>query len=262
MDEADWDTLESRARTLLAEQDRWPAWWAAAAPAVERWVSAPTFSGRIATDEDHRREVVVLTWEKLQERDYAKLRTFFARPGDEASTGTGRRFRAWLRRVVKNIGIDYLRSLPEFVRKRPAAPSPQQPAASAPSHDYWLSIVSITSNVAVFRDPLDGRAEAQRLLDFLDQEVPARRRLAVEMARAGRTGEEVAQALGLRDVREAARVVARAEDRLKFRPALELWSHGYADEEIAARLGLADGAAAERMIKAAKELLRRSFRSC
>jgi DNA-directed RNA polymerase specialized sigma24 family protein len=256
MDEADWNALESRARGVLADDERWSAWWSSAAPAVERWVGSPTFIGRIATDEDHRREVVVLTWEKLQERDYAKLRTFFERPQvDPASAG--RRFRAWLRRVVKNIGIDYLRTLPEFVRKRAAA---APPAASAPSHDYWLSIVSITSHVAVFKDPVEGRAEAQRLLDFLDQEVSSRRRRAVELARAGRSPDEVAQALGLRDVAEAARVVARAEDRLKFRPALELWSRGHSDDEIAQMLGLEDGAAAERMIKAAKELLRRSFR--
>jgi DNA-directed RNA polymerase specialized sigma24 family protein len=262
MDEADWDHLESRAHALLEDEGLWPAWWAAATPQVERWLSSPTFAGRIATDEDHRREVVVLVWEKLQERDYAKLRTFFERPRDQSedAPGRGRRFRAWLRRVVKNIGIDYQRSLPEFLRKRAASPQAPPPTASAPSHAYWISIVSITSNVAVFRDPLEGRAEAQRMLDFLDQEVSERRRRAVELHRAGRSSEEVARALGLRDAREATRVVARAEDRLKFRHALELWSHGFSDEEIAEKLDLESAAAAERMIKAAKELLRRSFR--
>jgi DNA-directed RNA polymerase specialized sigma24 family protein len=257
MVETDWGSLESQALAVVARQGSWPSWWAAAAPHVERWVSSPSFVGRIATDEDHRRELVVLTWEKLQERDHAKLRAFFERPREGVALA-GQRFRAWLQRVVKNIGIDYLRSLPEFVRKRsPAAAA----TPSAPAHRYWQSIVSITSGVAAFPDPSEGLAEARRMLDFLDEEVAPRRRRAVELARAGRSMTEVARALGVRDAREAARIVARAEDRLKFRRALELWSHGFSDEEIAASLELDGAAAAERMIKAAKELLRRSFRS-
>jgi DNA-directed RNA polymerase specialized sigma24 family protein len=253
MDEAYWDVLEADALVVLGDEAAFAGWWTRVAPQVERWVSSPSFIGRIATDEDHRREVLILTWEKLQERSHAKLRSFFERP---RTADAGRRLRAWLRRVVKNIGIDYLRTLPEYVRKRTTAPPPP----GAPSHDYWQSIVSITSNVAVFKDESEGRAEAQRMLDFLDAEISPRRRRAVELLREGRSPEDLARALGLRDVREASRVVARAEDRMKFRRALELWSQGFSDEDIARTLELDDAAAAERMIKAAKELLRRSFR--
>jgi DNA-directed RNA polymerase specialized sigma24 family protein len=261
MDEAPWDDLEARARAVLDREDGWAAFWDAAAPQVELWVRSPSFVGRLASDEDHQRELVILAWEKLQERDHSKLRAFFERPRDEEEGGGGgRRFRAWLRRVVKNLSVDYMRSLPEYIRKRPPAPDEPAPRPSAPSHQYWHSIVSITSGVAAFSDPSEGRAEALRMLDFLDQEVSPRRRLAVELARAGRPPAELARALGLRDPREAERVVARAADRLKFRRALELWSQGYSDLEIAQQLGLGDAAAAERMIKAAKELLRRSFR--
>ena len=252
--DAEWDDLAVRAHALLVDDRGWDAFWESVSPHVERWVASPGFLGRLALDEDHRREVVVQTWEKLQERDLAKLRAFFARPAEGEA---GRRLRAWLRRVVKNIGIDHQRTLPEFVRKR--GPGPGSP--SAPSHDYWRSIVSITSGVAAFEDAGEGRAEAQRLLAFLDDEVAPRRRLAVALVRAGRSLDEVARQVGLRSAREAARVVARAEDRLKFRPALELWSHGFTDDEIATRLELPDGDAAERMIKAAKELLRRAFRA-
>jgi hypothetical protein len=258
-DEA-WEALEEQAFAVLADDEAWPGWWAQAEPHLERWVAQPSFAGRLATDEDHRREVVVLAWEKLQEREHAKLRSFFERPRDAER---GRRFRAWLRRVVKNIAIDYQRSLPEFVRKRtPSAPRPPGASgAGVPSHDYWQSIVSITSNIAQFRDPSEGRAEAQRMLDFLDAEVSPRRRRAAELAATGRPPEEIAAALGVRDRREAARIAARAAERLKFRRALEMWSHGFADAEIASALGLEDEAAAERMIKAAKELLRRAFRT-
>jgi hypothetical protein len=148
-DDEAWDGLAARAGVILEDAERWPAWWTEIAPHLERWVASPSFAGRLAGDEDHRREIVVQSWERLQERDHAKLRSFFEslRDGED---GLGRRFRAWLRRVVKNITIDHQRSLPEFVRRRaPAAPlSPSLAAQGQPSHDYWHSIVSITSAVA------------------------------------------------------------------------------------------------------------------
>ncbi len=263
MDQDEWDVLQARAREVLTVEDAWNVWWLAAAPHIEQWASSPSFLGRIALDEDHRREVVVLSWERLQDREFAKLRAFFEGPTDD-SAGGGRRFKAWLRRVVKNIGIDYMRSLPEYVRKRPEAvrAAAASPAVSGarPSHDYWQSIVSITSSVAAFASPAEGRAEAQRMLEFLDEEISPRRRRAALLRAEGRPVAELARELGLSDVREAERVVARAHERLKFRKALELWSQGYGDDEIARLLELADAAAAERMIKAAKELLRRNFR--
>jgi DNA-directed RNA polymerase specialized sigma24 family protein len=260
MDDTEWDALVELARRAARDEEMWSSFWTATAPHIERWAAQPGFVGRLAVDDDHRREVVVQSWEKLQERERAKLGAFFAR-GDEELGGQGRRFRVWLRRVVKNIAIDYMRTLPEYVRKRPRVGQPSGPTSNpAPSHDYWRSIVSITSNIAVFADPSEGRAEAQRMLDFLEQEVSPRRRLAVEMADAGKTSAEIARRLSLRSAAEADRAVARARDRLKFRAALELWSHGFGDEEIAARLGLEDDAAADRMVKAAKELLRRAFK--
>jgi DNA-directed RNA polymerase specialized sigma24 family protein len=258
--DARWDLLARRARRVVLDDAEWAGFWAGIAPEIERWAASPGFMGRLAADEDHRREVVVQTWEKLQERDFAKLRAWLERQEDDGSDG--RRLRAWLRRVVKNIAIDHQRTLPEFIRRR--APAPREgppPSTPAVSHDYWHSIVSITSGVAVWHDPAEGRAEAQRMLDFLDQEVSPRRLRAVELARGGRPAGEIARALGLRDAGEAERAVARAEDRLKFRRALELWSHGCSDDEIARALDLEGAAAAERMIKAAKELLRRSFRA-
>jgi DNA-directed RNA polymerase specialized sigma24 family protein len=256
--DAEWDVIAALAARLPGEEDLWPAFWGRVSPHLESWAASPGFVGRLAVDDDHRREIVVLSWEKLQDGGGAKLRAFFERPADDARA-PGRRFRVWLRRVVKNLAIDYMRALPEFVRRRAPAPVPASPSAVVPSHHYWRSIVSLASHAAIISGEAEGRAEAQRMLDFLDAEISPRRRRAVELADAGQSPRAIARALGLRNAAEAERIVARARERLKFRAALELWSHGYGDDEIAERLGLADGAAADRMIKAAKELLRRAF---
>jgi len=250
-----WDGIAALAERLAREEDLWTPFWTAVSPHLEGWASSPGFVGRLAVDDDHRREIVVQAWEKLQDGGSGKLRAFFDRPADDQRTA-GRRFRVWLRRVVKNLAIDYMRTLPEYVRRREPAAVPQ---TGAPSHKYWHSIVSLASNAAVISGEAEGRAEAQRMLDFLDAEISPRRRRAVELADAGHSPQQISRALGLRGVDEAERIVARARERLKFRAALELWSHGYGDDEIAARLDLDGPAAADRMIKAAKELLRRSF---
>jgi DNA-directed RNA polymerase specialized sigma24 family protein len=254
-----WERLAELAEQAVRDEAAWAAWWEGTAPHIEQWAASPSFVGRLAVDDDHRREIVIQAWEKLQERQCAKLRAFFERPATEPGSN-GRRLKVWLRRVVKNIAIDYMRTLPEFVRKRPRLVVDDGPPRSMVSHDYWRSIVSITSNVAAFADPSEGRAEAQRMLEYLENEISPRRRRAVELADAGMSSREIARALGLRTAVEADRIVGRARERLKFRAALELWSHGYSDAEIAAELGLEDESAADRMVKAAKELLRRAFK--
>jgi hypothetical protein len=231
--------------------------WDRLAPEVERWLRQPGFLGRVADDEDHRREIVVRAWEQLQDRDHAKLRAFAER-GEGGDLGP--RFRAFTHRVVKNLGIDYLRTLPEFIRHRAEHAPTVAPSSSAP---HWRSIVSLTSSAAgvPYDDDAEGLAAARRMLEFLDESIAPARRRAAELADRGLDARAIARELGLPGAREAARAVERARERRLYRPAIELWSQGHDAEEIAAALGLPDGDAAERVLGAAKELLRRHFRT-
>lgn len=270
------------------ESAAWAEFWSRLQPTLERWVRSPGFLGRVSARDDYCQDIVMLAWEKLQDNDYNKLRTFFRRraerrgsAGEQASAEADRRaFRAWLFRVFKNIGIDYMRQLPEFVRR----PAQRKKAASGvgdgsgaqsggrsrrransaaerdSSDDYWRAMVTLHSEARPVHASYTSAATAQQLLDFLDQSISPRQRAALELHDRGASDAEIAEAIGLADPRDAQRVVRRSLDRRRYRPALEMWSQNFSNQDIAEALELDDPQHAHRIINAAKELLKRHFR--
>jgi hypothetical protein len=166
-----------------------------------------------------------------------------------------------LRRVVKNLGIDYMRGLPNFIRDRRTRAQIEADGSTAPAHRHWRSLTAITTGMAPACAPVEAKTQAALMLDFLDSSISQRRIYAVELADAGVSLTEIATTLGLDSTRDVTRILERTRERRKFRTALELWSHGYANHHIAQRLDLATPADAERVIKAAKEILRRYYRA-
>lgn len=265
METTDWARLRSLAEHVMEHgDDAWPPFWLHLSPYLEKWVRKPNFLGRISQREDYCSDIVLITWEKLQQNDYNKIRAYFRREQSTGADTSGARFRSWVYRVFKNIGIDYMRSLPEYVRGgRGRADASRAQAATGskpPSETYWQSIVTLQSEAFAQRDPVTMETTARRMLEFLDTSIPRRQAAAVALRRAGLTAEDIASKLGLRDAGEANRVIARSRDRLKYRQAVELWSQGFSDAEIARRLELDDAKHAYRLVNAAKELLKRHFR--
>lgn len=266
MEDNHWENIHALAKAIVTNgDDAWAPFWLALRPNLERWVRQPQFLGRVSNREDYCSDIVLITWEKLQQNDYNKLRVYFRRQEEDGAAPSGNRFKAWIRRVFKNIGIDYMRSLPEFVRSgrsRSGAEAPQssEPAQDEPSEHYWRIVKTLTTaNIAV-RDPVTMQTTAHRMLDFLDTSIPTRQLVAVDLYHARMSIEDIASQLGLSDTDEAERVINRSLDRIKYREAVELWSQGFSDEEIARRLELQNARHAYRIINAAKELLKRHFR--
>jgi DNA-directed RNA polymerase specialized sigma24 family protein len=260
-----WARLRSLADDVMERgDDSWPPFWLSLSPHLERWVRQPNFLGRVSQREDYCSDIVLITWEKLQQNDYNKMRAYFRRESHSGADPSGGRFKSWMYRVFKNIGIDYMRSLPEYVRGgRHGGGEQTAPATSsskAASEVYWQSIVTLQSQAFAIRDPVTLETTARRMLDFLDNSIPRRQAAAVELKAQGLGSEEIARELGLRDADEAERVIARSRERLKYRQAVELWSQGFSDTEIARRLELSDARHAYRLVNAAKELLKRHFR--
>lgn len=268
MEENRWERLRALAEAVVNEgDDAWPPFWLALSPILEKWVRQPNFLGRISQREDYCSDIILVTWEKLQQNEYNKIRVYFRREDRTGADQSGGRFKAWMYRVYKNIGIDYMRGLPEYIRSgRPRAEgdrsrlTPQTPGSKTASEMYWHAIVTLQSEALGIRDPVTMETTARRMLDFLDQTIPKRQQAAVELRDQGLGAAAIAQKLGLRDAEEAERVIERSKDRLKYREAVELWSQGFSDEEIARRLELDDAKHAYRLINAAKELLKRHFR--
>ena len=121
----DWEYLTELAeRALTSDRAHWDALWTALSPPVTAWTKKVSFFKDTGQGEDHCRDVLLETWEKLQRDDFRVLRQFF--DSDKARAllqtgGTGVRadyFRAWLHIVVRRIALDHLRKIPEYIQRR------------------------------------------------------------------------------------------------------------------------------------------------
>ncbi len=253
-----WDELHALGKSVLESADAYTRFWLAVEPHLATWVAAPSFLGRVADEPEWQRDIVLLVWEKLQDREHAKLRAFFAR---ESASKAKHAFRAWTRRVVKNTGIDYMRSLPEYIRHRKPKKRVDSSATQAPSLvKHWHSIASLHSLAKGERAQVTVEQTARKMLEYLDDSVPSRLRDAVQQFEDGATFERIASDAGLSTPEDAERLVWRGQDRLAYRSAIELWSQGYSETDIADLLELGDSRHARRLVNAAKEVLRRHFR--
>ena len=256
MESEAWQKLHRLGAEVVAEQSgAWDSFWLELEPELESLLAKPTFLGRLSGDEDCRRDVLMVAWEKLQDRDYSKLRAFY-------SSGSTAGFRPWMQRVVKNIGIDYMRALPEHIRlRKPRRGGVTSSGQAASSQKHWHSIIGLSAvGEPGARDAVTIEGTARKMLEFLETSLPERQRLALRLHEAGESASDIAAALDLKSAAEANRVVARAQDRALQRPAVELWSQGFSDSEIAEALELDGAKHAHRIVSAAKEHLRRYFR--
>jgi DNA-directed RNA polymerase specialized sigma24 family protein len=212
----DWNVLARHAHTITASlamdarTRAYRALWTELEPAIERWVRSPGFLGRVSDDEDHQREILVRSWERLRERDYARLRTFVQRTPAE-----GAQLRAYLYRVVKNLGIDYLRTLPEFIRRPQAAEADHATEFGA---GHWHSVVAWTPALELgVETDTDLRMLAHRMLAYLDEPGRREQRRALLLWAQGHDMLEIAVAMKLDAAATADRLVAAAKEALRRR---------------------------------------------
>jgi DNA-directed RNA polymerase specialized sigma24 family protein len=182
-----WDVIAALVQDVARGEPTYDRLWAVLAPEVERWVGTPRFLGRVADDEDLRREIVVRTWIKL--RDGVRLR--------ELADATPAQIRAWLRRVVKNIGIDTLRGCREYARADGAWRTTEE-LGDEPVHDETAR-----------------RLLAKQVMAALADRVLYRD--AITLWLVGHDNAEVADQLALANAAEADRVIGAAKELLRRR---------------------------------------------
>ena len=257
-----WLRLFDLATAVVQKGDAaWPPFWVELQPILERLVRQEALFRTLDRSPADSRDIIPIAWEKLQQRDYRKIRAFFDRQLKTRSveslekSRSALEFRAWMRHVVRNIGIDYIRSIPEYIRDR-------EPKTDGPSarEDRWRAITTLHSSAASARDPVTVDTTAKMMLEFLDHSMPNRQRVALHGVEKGKAPTEIAEEIGLNNAADLEPFLARARHRAAFRPALELWTYGFDAAEIAARLGLCDAKHANRILNSAKQLLRRHFR--
>ncbi|MCX4240512.1 sigma-70 RNA polymerase sigma factor region 4 domain-containing protein [Paraliomyxa miuraensis] len=256
-DETSWFQIVRLAADVVAKADdrAWGDFWEAIAPLCIQRLRKHSFLIPFARSEDLRQDSLTLLWERLQVSDYRKLRVFFDHQKvDMDESMRSERFRAWLWRVLKHTQIDVLRRHPDYIRHRPDVKT-----NSEDGNERWRRLVSLHSSIANARDGATARLTVNRLLEYLDESIPSRLRMAAVLAEEGGPIEEIAERLQVRNVEQARGLLEHAYARLRYRAALELWAQGYGDGEIARRLALGSAERARRTVDAAKESLRRAF---
>jgi DNA-directed RNA polymerase specialized sigma24 family protein len=192
------------AASATGDQRAWGELWSAIQPALLRYIAQPRFLGRLGQGEDDRRNIVVQVMERLRKHDFHRLRLYL-----DARRGNPRlRFMGWLRVVAKRVGVDYLRAHPDYVRRHDAG-------ASEPGHWVEQKTLPPASRVGGERPPVTNRGTARELLRFAAGAIPAEQVRALELWIASETFSDIATALGLRDAREAERLVRAAIERLR-----------------------------------------------
>ncbi len=257
-----WDTLQALAHQVVStdQADAWQAFWIKLQPELELWVNSPRFLGRLHRNPEWCRDVVLLMWEKLQQNDCSKLRAYFASQSSGKRPRPKHPFASWLYRVLKNTGIDYMRSLPEYIRHPRKRAQEASNSGSLESDDYWRPLVTLHSKAEMQTHSISSEVTARQLLDYLDTSITPRQREIAALYRAGADIAAIARIAGIKNPRTAKTLAEQCYERMYYRQVLELWSQNYTHARIAEVLGLNGSDATARILRAAKALLKRQFR--
>jgi DNA-directed RNA polymerase specialized sigma24 family protein len=184
----------------------WQGLWAAIEPPLSRIIAQPRFLGRLGQREDDRRNIVVAVMARLKADQFARLRMYLAAKQQNPRL----RFLGWLRVVAKRVGIDYLRSHPDYVRRHDANAS--RPGA-------WVDAEELPSASQIFGDrpQFTNAGTAQELLAYAAGVIPPPQRRALELWAQSETFDEIAKQLKLPNATAAERVVRAVIERLRRR---------------------------------------------
>lgn len=190
------------------DEAAWQELWAVIEPPLSRVVAQPRFLGRLGQREDDRRNIVVAVMARLRADRLARLKMYL----DAKRANPRLRFMSWLRVVAKRVGIDYLRSHPDYLRR-------DDSNASTPG--VWIepSTLPPASQIAGNRPPITNDGTARELLQFAAGAIPDDQRRALELWSQSESFADIASSLGLASATEAERTVRAAIERLrrKFR---------------------------------------------
>jgi DNA-directed RNA polymerase specialized sigma24 family protein len=204
LDEEELETLVVAA--AAKDEAAWQRLWAVIEPPLSRIIAQPRFLGRLGQREDDRRNIVVAVMARLRADSFARLQLYL----DARRSNPRLRFLSWLRVVAKRVGIDYLRSHPDYVRRH-------DENASRPG--MWIDAGTLPPASQIFgeRPPVTNRGTARELLQFAAGAIPDDQRRALELWAQSESFDDIAKALGFASATEAERIVRAAIERLRRR---------------------------------------------
>jgi DNA-directed RNA polymerase specialized sigma24 family protein len=197
---------------VTGDEPAWKRLWSAVEPRLTQIIATPRFLGRLGQREDDRRNIVVEVLGRLRADDFRRLRIYL----ETRRANPSLKFMAWLRVVVKRVGIDYLRGHPDYIDRRR---DPDR--GSAPGE--WVEAGTLPSGSKLHGDrpPVTNRGTAQQLLRYAAGAIPDVQRRALELWVQSESYEEIARVLEIESAAAAERMVRAAIERLRRRFRVE-----------------------------------------
>lgn len=199
----DLPTIESLIeRVLDGDPDAWQRFIGRTHPLILRLCRQRTPSNALDS-EDIRRDLAQRVLDKLCADDFKRLRHFT----DTRASYPNTRFASWLRVVVSNASIDYLRALPEFQRRR----------TDGTVHLTRLHVEPLAGHEIADDSPgMNTQLEVARIVRcFMNPAFPENQRRALIAWLLGHDADELAEELGLDTRDEARRLLHAARQRLR-----------------------------------------------
>jgi hypothetical protein len=203
VDDLDIEALVPAA--VAGDGEAWRRLWQGVEPRLGALVRKPRFAGRLSTDEDDVRNILLEVMDRLHEDDFRRLRRYLAARADKP----GMTFMPWLIVVTKRIAVDYLRAHAEYLDKR------RSDSTASPGKWVERGSMPAPSRLDGGRPPVTNQGTALAMLRYAYDELPQDQIRALEQWILDRSFDDIASELGLGTAKDAERMVRAALERLR-----------------------------------------------
>jgi len=198
--ESDFDAL-----LYDAAQNNEAAWWLLweqFEPRLERLLRNPRITGRLSTEDDDIRNILLAVINKLRSDNARRLRDFVK----QTEKGT---FEAWLVVVTKRVAIDYMRAHHDYVDHRRNLDRSVQ--------GEWIIPKALPNDSQIFgaRASMTNRGTALALLRFAYDNLPKEQIAALELWILNHSYAAIAESLSLESAHDANKLVRAALERIR-----------------------------------------------
>jgi DNA-directed RNA polymerase specialized sigma24 family protein len=184
----------------------WWLLWEEVEPKLERLLSNPRVTGRLSTDVDDVRNILVAVMEKLRDDNSRRLKSYV-----ETRDGSPGGFEAWVVVVTKRTAIDYMRAHHDYLDQRR---DPDAEGAGA-----WVIPKELPNDSQLVgnRPPVTTRGAALTLLRYAYDSLPPEQMQALELWILNTPYSGIAEKLSIDSAEEAQKRVRAGLERIRRR---------------------------------------------
>ena len=192
---------------VAGNEAAWWLLWEHVEPRLERLLKNPRVTGRLSTDEDDVRNILVTVMEKLRDENSRRLRSYLETRGEKSGG-----FEAWLVVVTKRVAIDYMRAHHDYVDHR-------KNLEATGAKGEWVIPKELPSDSLLVgsRPPVTTRGAALTLLRYAYDTLPKDQMAALELWILNTPYSGIAEKLNMESAEAANKFVRAGLERIRRR---------------------------------------------